>query len=60
MELSISWYPATGIKFMFPHFRQMILENFVLVDDRDKIRNRGIFDDDTGEWTLKPLTSISS
>jgi len=40
--------------------KQLILENFVPLEDRNKIRNRGIFDDDAGEWSLKPLTSQSS
>ena len=42
------------------NYRQLILENFVPIEDRNKIRNRGIFDDDAGEWSLKPLTSQSS
>ena len=48
------------ILFLISHCRQLILENFVPLEDRTKIRNRGIFDEDIGEWSLKPLTTTTS
>ncbi len=38
----------------------MIIENFLPPEDKDKVRNRATFDEDTGEWKLRPLTHVQS
>ena len=38
--------------------RTLIMENFLPPEDRNKVRDRATFDEDRGEWTLKPLTQV--
>eukprot|EP00794_Sanderia_malayensis_P017022 gene17022-18736_t len=40
--------------------RTLIIENFLPPEDKDKMRNRATFDEDTGEWKLRPLTQVQS
>ncbi|XP_065072197.1 kinesin-II 95 kDa subunit-like [Rhopilema esculentum] len=40
--------------------KQLLIENFVPLDERNKVRNRGSYNDDTGEWSLRTLATVTS
>jgi len=39
------------------YFRMLIIDNFIPNEDRIKVQNRALFDEDQDTWFLKPLAN---
>lgn len=44
--------------FLF-HFRTLIIENFLPPDEKTKLTNRAVYDEENEEWKLKPSSQNS-
>lgn len=44
--------------FLF-HFRTLIIENFLPPDEKTKLTNRAMYDEENEEWKLKPSSQNS-
>ena len=57
-------YSVHGVKYVIPDHpyapltRTMIVENFVPLDEAERITPRAMFDEDDDKWRLKPFEPI--
>lgn len=57
-EFSLSLSPCLSIKCSCVSFRHLIIENFIPLEEKNKIVNRAFFDEEPEEWKMKPITRI--
>lgn len=46
------------LNFEFVLIRHLIIENFIPLEEKNKIVSRAIFDEEDDTWKMKPITRV--